>query len=520
LRSDSTGERGYHMEREQILAIDIGTTGTKSVIFDGRGNPLASATREYSVDIPCPAYAEQDPNLWWEAVVSTVKEVLASPRVRRERIVGVGLSGQMHTSVLLDKHNKVLRPSITWMDQRSVQEVERLKREFGIKELLRMTANFPAPMYTASHLLWIKEHEPDVYRRIRKVLVAKDYVKFLLTGEFSTDPSEASGTYLFDVINLRWAHDLVQYLGLHIDSLPSLSESTMVIGKVTPEAARVTGIPEGTPVVAGSADQAAGAIGGGAVEEGRVSSLIGTAGVVAACSRQPQVDPELRMLCWAHAVPKLWQILGVMQTAAAALKWFRDAFGENDDYAQYDLIVEQVPPGAGGLIFLPYLMGERSPYWDPKARGILFGLRLYHRKPHIIRAIYEGVAYGISHLSGIMRQMRIPVNEIRALGGGNKSTIWRQIQADVTGIPVLYPDALEGSAFGAAILAAVGVGLFATIQEATDRLVTIVDRREPDLNSHRIYSALREIYVSLYEANKELFQKLDAIVADRTEDQL
>lgn len=498
---------------EQILAVDVGTTGTKSVVFDmEKGKPLASAGAEYSVHTPYPGHAEQDPQLWWEAVVSTVKKVLASPGVERGRIAAVSLCGQMHTSVLLDPYNKVLRPSISWMDQRSVKEIEQLKVDFGIEELLKLTANFPAPMYTASHLLWIRKHEPDIFGRISKVLVAKDYIKFLLTGELSTDYSEASGTYFFDVAHLRWSEPLVQYLGLSRNSLPSLSESTTVIGKVSSEAAQITGLPEGTPVVAGCADQAAGAIGGGAVRPGQVSSLIGTAGVVAVCSDRPQPDQGLRMLCWTHAVPQQWQILGVMQTAGAALKWFRDTFEEQVDYAKFDLVVEEVSPGADGLVFLPYLMGERSPYWDSKATGVLFGLSLRHRKPHIIRAIYEGVAYGISHLCMIMKQMGMPVNEIRALGGGNRSAVWRQIQADITGIPVLFPTAQEGSAFGAAILAAVGVGYFDTVQEAVDKLVTIADRSEPNPKVHRIYSDLHGIYISLYDANKGLFHKLNEIV--------
>ncbi len=501
----------------QLLGIDIGTTGTKSLVLSEDGEILAKATFEYSVEVPRSGYVEQNPQIWWKGVVSTVKEVLTSPRVRREKLIAIGLSGQMHTAVLLNKNGRVLRPSITWMDQRSAREVNRFIQDFGIEELLKLTMNFPAPMYTASQLMWIKEHEPDLYKKIWKILIAKDFIKFLLIEECSTDYSDASGTYLFDVANLKWADELVQYLNLRKEQLPFLSESIAIVGRVTPKAARATGIPVGTPVIAGSADQAAGAVGGGIVREGQVASLLGTAGVVSVCSKEPRADSKLRLLCWKHAVPGLWQILGVMQTAAICLKWFHDVFEEEGDYSKYDMLIENVPPGAGGLIFLPYLMGERTPYWDPRARGILFGLLLYHSRSHIIRAIYEGVAHGIYHIIQIMEEIGVAVNEIRALGGGNRSKIWRQIQANMIDNSILYPNATEGSAFGAAILAAVGVGLYETVQEATDKLVAILDRREPDPKAHRLYAAMHDIYTSLYEVNKVLFYKLGTVVAEYME---
>ena len=496
----------------QVLGIDIGTTGTKSLVLSENGEILAKAVFEYSVEVPRPGYVEQNPQIWWKGVVSTVKEVLAASQVRRGKLVAIGLSGQMHTAVLLDKDGRVLRPSITWMDQRSFPEVNRLVQDFGVERLLKLTMNFPAPMYTASQLMWIKEYEPNLYKKVWKILLAKDYIKFLLTGEFSTDYSDASGTYLFDVANLKWAGELVQYLNLRKEQLPSLSETTAIVGGITPKAARATGIPVGTPVIAGSADQAAGAVGGGVVREGQVASLLGTAGVVSVCSKEPRTDSKLRLLCWKHAVPELWQILGVMQTAAVCLKWFYNLFEEGSDYSKYDMLIENVLPGAGGLIFLPYLMGERTPYWDPKARGILFGLSLYHSRSHIVRAIYEGVAHAIYQIIQIMEEMGTDVNEIRALGGGNKSDIWRQIQADMVGKSILYPNATEGSAFGAAILAAVGGGLYETVQEATDKLVAVLDRREPDPNVHRLYTAMHDIYTSLYGVNKALFHKLDNVV--------
>jgi len=495
-----------------LLGIDVGTTGLKSVLFDFDGTPVAVDSRDYPTNSPGQGGSEQDPDSWWRAAIETIGAVLQE--VDPTKIAGIGICGQMHTAVLLDSNGGVIRPAITWMDQRSEGEVEKLRSDLGSDTLRRITANFPTTTYTVSHLLWLKEKEQEAFRAIDKVVLAKDYLKYRLTGEINTDYSDASGTYLLDVSNRRWSRELLEYLGLSPDALPGLTGSTEVIGEITETASAETGLVSGTPVVAGAADQAAGALGVGSVGEGQVNSLIGTAGVVSACTETPRSDPKERVLCWAHAVPGTWQVLGVMQTAGASLKWFRDAMsgGENDAvadvYDRYDREAGDVPAGSEGLLFLPYLQGERTPHWDPNARGVFFGISPGHERKHFIRAIMEGVGFGIRDSLEVIEDMGVDVGELRACGGGYRGNTWRRIVSDITGVKLKYPDVSQGSALGAALLAGVGTGVYPSLKEAAEEVVSVRKTVSPRPAESLPYSNLYPIYRDLYLNNRDLFGEL------------
>lgn len=496
-----------------LMGIDVGTTGLKSAIFDEGGNIVSAESQDYPMSSPEPNSSEQDPTHWWKAARTTIKDTISS--IDTGRIAGIGVCGQMHTAALLNSAGEVIRPAITWMDQRSQPQVEGLRSNMGPENLRSITANFPTTTYTFSHLLWLKENEPDSFRKIDKVLLAKDYLKYKLTGEINTEYSDASGTYLLDASDRSWSLELLDYLGLSPDNLPELTGSAVRIGEVDEQAARETGLLEGIPVVAGAADQSAGALGVGSVNEGQVNSLIGTAGVVSACTGSPQSDPEERVLCWAHAVPDTWQILGVMQTAGASLKWFRNALGrgedsdgEDDVYKRYNREAARVQPGSAGLIFLPYLKGERTPHWDSNARGVFFGISTDHERAHFIRSIMEGVGFGIRDSLEIVKEMNVDVKELRACGGGYRGETWRQIVADITGVKLKLPGMEQGSALGAAMLAGFGTGVYSDISEAVEQVVSVEEQIEPRRGDDLPYSNIYPIYRKLYRQNRDLFSEL------------
>ncbi|MBS3788374.1 xylulokinase [Candidatus Bipolaricaulota bacterium] len=495
-----------------LLGIDVGTTGLKSALFDFSGEPVSVASRDYPTQTPGSGCSEQQPERWWDAAQEAINSAISD--VDPGKIVGIGLCGQMHTAALLDSDGNVLRPAITWMDQRSKSEVEKLRSRLGPEKLRTITANFPTTTYTLPHLLWLKQNEPASFRNIDKVLLAKDYVKYRLTGEINTEVSDASGTYILDYAEQDWSEELLEYLGLSRDELPNITGSAEKIGEVNLSAARETGLKEGTPVVAGAADQAAGALGVGSIKEGQVNSLIGTAGVVSACTKDPQPDPEERVLCWSHAVPDTWQVLGVMQTAGASLKWFREALEcpeskeETEVYERYNREAEEVPAGSNGLLFLPYLQGERTPHWDPDARGVFFGISQEHDRKHFIRSIMEGVGFGIKDSLEIIEEMNVAVTELRACGGGYRGSTWRQIVSDITGVKLKYPDVSEGSALGAALLAGVGTGVYSGVEEAVEKVVSVRKTVTPNPASNLPYSDLYNIYRELYRKNQDLFSEL------------
>lgn len=431
--------------------------------------------------------------------------MLVEAEIAGDAIAGIGLSGQMHGAVLLDSGGAVLRPSIIWCDQRTEDECRFLDEKVGVDRLLELTSNPALTNFTLTKLLWVRRHEPDVWSRVRHVLLPKDYVRFRLSGEHAIDVADASGTLMLDVARRRWSREMLDAADIDPRVLPRVFESPEVCARVSREAAELTGIPAGTPIVAGAGDQAAGAIGMGITRPGAVSATIGTSGVVFAATDRPATDPKGRIHTFCHAIPGRWHVMGVTQAAGLSLRWFRDLLGSDSSYDELTADAARVPPGADGVLWAPYLMGERTPHCDPGARAALVGLAANHGRGHIVRAVLEGVAFSLRDTLSIFAQMRVPVDRIRLGGGGARSPLWRQIQADVYGTPVDTVEADEGAAFGAAILAAVGIGRWPTVDAACDALVRggAVTRPQPEvvnvMNDRygaytRIYPAIRTIY--------------------------
>lgn len=494
-----------------FLGIDVGTTGAKAVLVDEEGRVMASSTHDYPLLVPRPGWTEQEPHAWWEATVRSIRDVLASGK---GQVDGVGLTGQMHGLVALDAKGEVLRPAILWNDQRTADEAAWITERVGAERVLQLTSNPVLTGFTAPKLFWVRRHEPHVYDRIAHVLLPKDYVRYRLTGVFATDVADASGTSWFDVRARRWSDEMLAALEVPRSWLPDVFESPEVVGRVSEEAAVQTGLRAGTPVVAGAGDQAAQAVGAGIVRGGLVSVTIGTSGVVFAHLEALQVDPRGRTHTFCHAVPGKWHVMGVMLAAGGSLRWLRDCLGVADWYQAgadpYDRMTEEaaeVPPGSEGLLFLPYLSGERTPHADPFARGAFVGLTLRHRRSHLIRAVLEGVAFGLRDALEIIRGMGIGITQVRASGGGARSALWRQILADVFGTELVTVAVTEGAAYGAALLAAVGVGAFPTVEVACDRAVRIAERTVPGAHRQR-YEELYRLYVELYPRMRDTVRAL------------
>lgn len=503
-----------------LLGIDVGTTGTKALLIDDAGSVVGSSTSDYPMLTPRALWAEQNPRDWWAATVKAVRHVLQS--VDPRRIVGVGLTGQMHGLVALDAHGSVLRPCIMWNDQRTGSQCAAITRQIGEHRLLDLIGNPVLPGFTAPKLLWVRENEPDVYQRIARVLLPKDYLRYRLTGVFATEVSDASGTALFDVQHRRWSEEMLSALEIPRAWLPDCYESPVVSAQISREAADEMGLIQGTPVVGGGGDQAAQAVGSGIVSEGIVSVTLGTSGVVFASCQSYRREPEGRLHAFCHAIPNTWHLMGVMLSAAGSFRWFRDALGERElseartsGADVYDILTaeaESAPAGSEGLIFLPYLTGERTPYPDPDARGVYFGLTLRHQKAHLIRAVLEGVAYGLRDSLELMRELGITISQVRASGGGARSALWRQILADVFGTEIALVNVTEGAAYGAALLAGVGAGLYHDVPGACARTIRVVDQVAPGENA-RIYADYYPIYRSLYPSLASQFKAVSAVAS-------
>lgn len=487
------------------LGIDVGTGGTRAVLIDGAGRIIASETIEHiAFASPQTGWAEQDPDDWWRASVAAIRAVLLQENISSDSIRAVGLSGQMHGAVLLDEHDQVLRPSIIWCDQRSDVQCRQLTEQLGASRLIELTCNPALTGFTLPKVLWVKDHEPENFRRIQSLLLPKDYVRLRLTGDKATDVADASGTLLLDVAARRWSSEMLDAAGINATVLPRLFESQEITGSISKQAAELTGLPPGTPVVAGAGDQAAGAVGMGIVKPGSVSATIGTSGVVFAATNNPALDPKGRVHTFCHAIPNRWHVMGVTQGAGLSLRWFRDQFG-GESYEQLTTEAENVPAGANNLLWAPYLMGERTPHLDPNARAALVGLTASHTRAHIIRAILEGVAFSLRDSFEIFREMNVPVESIRLGGGGARSKLWRQIQADVYGHAVDIVQAEEGAAYGAALLAGVGGNLWESVDGACANVVRVIGRIPPDLAAVKVLEPLYRSYRALYPALHKVF---------------
>lgn len=504
------------------LGLDIGTSGTKALLITEAGQPVASDTREYALSTPRPLWAEQDPDDWWKAVVAATKAVLEKAGVRGDEIAGIGLSGQMHGSVFLDKDNRVLRPAILWCDQRTQAECDWITAQVGSKNLVKYIANPVLTGFTAPKIVWLRNHEREIYDRVVKVLLPKDYIRYKLTGVHATEVSDASGTALLDVAKRQWSLEVLEAAGIPRSFMPECAESIEITGHIHAEAASLTGLAAGTPVVGGAGDQAAGAVGSGIVETGIVSSTVGTSGVVFAYSDTPATDPKLRVHTFCHAVPGKWHTMGVVLSAGGSLRWLRDTFFQpegvvgqatgQDPYSLMSAGANLVPAGSEGLIFLPYLTGERTPYPDANARGVFFGMTLRHKRQHFARAVLEGVAYALNDTFEIFHEIGIPITQVRASGGGAKSPVWNQIHADVTGYPHLTLSGDEGPALGVALLAAVGTGAYSTVADACKAAIHTVAETAPNPGAHAVYQKYNAVYRGLYPALKDQFAAVSALI--------
>lgn len=491
-----------------FLGIDLGTSSVKILLLDKEKGIIHTVSKEYPVSYPVAGWAEQNPNDWWQATQAGICELLQADTVQAESIEGIGLSGQMHGLTLLDAEQKVLMPAILWCDQRTHVECGELTQELG-EQLARYTGNQALTGFTAPKIMWIKKHHPEIFVKIAHVLLPKDYLRWQLTGVFATDVSDASGTLFFDVAKRQWSQEMLEFLGLSLEVLPDCYESCEITGYLSAQAAAITGLPVGIPVVGGGGDQACGAVGTGVVQTGDISVALGTSGVVFACQDDYIHDPQSRLHAFCHANGK-WHVMGVMLAAASCLKWWvQDGCGLRDN--DFNLLLEEaahISPGCDGLVFLPYLMGERNPYNDPHARGAFVGLTMKHSRAHMTRAVLEGVAYGLNDLLEIVKAQGVSLQEVRVSGGGAKSPLWRQILADVLGYPICLVNSVEGPALGAAIMAAVGTGAYTDIDTACRTMIQVVDKTLPQASEHDAYQKVYAIYHRLYGTLRETFIQL------------
>jgi xylulokinase len=494
-----------------FLGIDVGTGGTRALVIDERGRVIASATEEHQAFAsPRIGWAEQDPRDWWRACGVAVHKALAQGRLRGDQISCVGLSGQMHGAVLLDEQARVVRPALIWCDVRTEKQSRDLTAQIGAARLIQLTCNPALANFTLTKCLWVRENEPANWNRVRSLMLPKDYVRFELTGERATDVADASGTLLLDVAHRRWSTEILGLVEMDESLLPALYESPEICGRISAAGGAATGLQSGTPVVAGAGDQAAGAIGMGVVSPGTVSATIGTSGVVLAATDGPALDPGGRLHTFCHAVPGRWMVMGVTQAAGLSLRWFRDQFlaatnGNSDSssspYERLTAEAAKAPSGSDGLLWAPYLMGERTPYLDPTARGMLVGLTASHTRAHVIRAILEGVVFSLRDTFTIFQEIEVPVKTIRLGGGGARSALWRQIQADVYGQQVETVEAEEGAAYGAAILAGVGAKAWPSVDAACGAAVRVADKTTPNsadlVAMEKAYAVYRRIYPAM-----------------------
>lgn len=504
-----------------VIGIDLGTSGTKTVLFDEQGGIIASALVEYPMAQPQNGWAEQEPSDWWNASVTTIREVIEKGGVNAEDIVSLGISGQMHGLVMLDEKNEVIRPSIIWCDQRTAKECEEIEARVGKERLIEITANPALTGFTASKILWVRNNEPENYAKCAHILLPKDYVRFMLTGEYATEVSDASGMQLLDIGARAWSDEVLEKLGIDKKLLGKVYESPEITGYITEEAAALTGLKKGTIVVGGAGDNAAAAIGTGTVNDGDAFTTIGTSGVVFAHTKEMSIDPKGRVHTFCCAVPGEWHVMGVTQGAGLSLKWFRDNFcadiianakanGENP-YKAMDDMADEAGISARKLLFLPYLMGERTPHLDPNARGAFFGLSAIHDRGDMIRAIMEGVSYSLKDCLTVLEEMGVRPEHMLACGGGGTSALWRQMLADIYGMNVSTVDSKEAPALGVAILAMVGAGIYASVPEACEKILRLNTTTAPTPENSERYEKVYALYRALYPHLKTDYEALAAL---------
>ena len=492
-----------------LIGIDSSTTATKALLIDERGAIVAVAASEYDFQTPHPLWSEQEPALWWNGTVASIRRVLAESGIDPAAVVGVGLTGQMHGLVLLDAAGEVLRPSILWNDQRTASQCDEIRARLGKRELVRITGNDALTGFTAPKILWVQENEPQIYARIHKILLPKDYVRYRLTGDYATDRADAGGTLLVELATRDWSPAVIEVLGIRPEWLPPTHEGTQITGVISAAAAEATGLAAGTPVVGGGGDQAAGATGVGAVEEGIVALSLGTSGVVFASAHSPIYEPEGRLHAFPHALAGKWHLMGVMLSAAGSLRWYRDTLAPGVAYDDLLAPAAAIAPGSDGLLFLPYLTGERTPHPDPLARGAFVGLTVRHSQPHLTRAVLEGVAFGLRDSFELMKSAGLSaIRQVRVSGGGAASPLWRQILADVLGSELVTVNTTEGAAYGAALLAGVGAGLWPDGEMACRETVRVTGSTKPDAGAMAVYEKAYGVYRGLYPALQGSFEKL------------
>jgi len=506
-----------------LLGIDVGTSGTKTLLCDATGKVLATAMAEHAISSPKPGYSEQDPRDWWKAVCQATRAVLRKAKIKGGDVAAVGLSGQMHGSVFLGDSVKPLRPALLWNDQRTAEQCAQIESKAGGRErLIELVANPALTGFTAPKILWVRQHQPHLYEKTRHILLPKDYIRLCMTGEYATEVSDASGTLLLDVAARRWSGELLSLLEIDAALLPSVHESPEVTGTITAAAAEAMGLQAGIAVVGGAGDQAAGAVGNGIVASGIVSATLGTSGVVFAHSDTPTRDPQGRVHTMCHAVPGKWCVFGCMLSAGGSFQWFRNQLAADETAAAkkkkvdpYELLVAQAAtaaPGCEGLFFLPYLTGERCPHPDPQARGGWIGITSRTTRPMLIRALLEGVTFGMRDALRIMESdMALPVSQVRASGGGARSLFWRKLQADIYRHPVVTTNAAEGPAYGAALLAGVGAGVWSSVEQACHAAIRPTQTSRPTPRASAFYDRAYEVYRKLYFDLRHRFGEMSAL---------
>ena len=495
-----------------FLGIDVSTTGSKALLVNRNGDIVGSATTPHQVSTPHPLWSEQEPEDWWQAVSASIRQALLGAKVSGEAVAAIGLTGQMHGLVLLDEQKHPLRPAILWNDQRCAAECDEIRTRIGRQRLIQITGNEALTGFTAPKILWVKNHEPEIFARARHILLPKDFIRLKLTASLAMDKADGSGTMLLDLKNRNWSAEVLDALGIPSEWLPPTFEGPEVTGEVRAQAAETTGLRIGTPVVAGGGDQAAQAVGVGAIRPGIVALTLGTSGVVFASTDSCLIEPEGRLHSFCHALPNRWHLMGVMLSAAGSLQWYRDTFAPDVSFDELMSEAAVAPPGSEGLIFLPYLSGERTPYPDPLARGAWVGLTLRHKRGHLTRSVLEGVAFGLKDSFALIQGAGLgAIEQVRVSGGGAKSALWRQIIADVLGAELVTVNSTEGAAYGAAILASVGCGAWRDIETACSRLIRIVERVSPDQKRTALYDRAHDQYKELYPALRSSFSRLAAL---------